>query len=187
MKKLLLSTICMVMCFTTYSQTEAEMKAWQENMTPGEHHKWLASMDGEWDATVTMWMDPSQPPNESRASTTNEMILGGLYQRSSHKGDMMGMPFIGESLTGYDNAKKKFLATWIDNFGSSIMFMEGQYNPKYDALTLEGNMMDPASGKDMHVKQVLTKTSEDSHNFVMYMVQDGVELKTMEIVYKRRK
>ncbi|PWI31629.1 hypothetical protein DI383_02875 [Flavobacteriaceae bacterium LYZ1037] len=156
-------------------------------MTPGEEHNWLASMDGEWDATVKMWMDPMQPPNVSKATTKNEMIMGGLYQRSSHSGNMMGMPFMGESITGYDKSQKKFLATWIDNFGSSIMFMEGQYNPETNSLTLEGNMIDPATGKNLHVREVFTKTSENTHSFIMYIIQEDEEIKNMEITYIRKK
>lgn len=185
--KNLITIISMVFCISVFSQTPEEMKAWQDNMTPSENHQWLASMNGEWDATVKMWMDPSQPPNVSQATTKNSMIMGGLYQRSEHSGTMMDMPFTGESITGYDNYKKKFLATWIDNFGSSIMFMEGQYNTKADALILEGNMMDPATGNDMHVKEVFTKLSEDSHKFEMFMVIDGKDIKNMEITYTRKK
>src|SRR5690606_39485806 len=87
MKNLVFTTVLFVFAFSVLAQTPEEMKAWQDNMTPGLEHQWLASMNGEWDATVTMWMDPSQPPNESKATTVNEMIMGGLYQRSSHTGD----------------------------------------------------------------------------------------------------
>ena len=185
MKKLILLSLGLLLSFTAFSQTPEEMKAWQENMTPGENHKWLASMNGDWDATVTMWMDPSQPPNISTATTKNDMIMGGLYQRSQHSGNMMGMPFMGESITGYDNAKKEFIATWIDNFGSSIMLLKGQLDK--DTLTLRGSMLDPASGKDMQVKEVFTKLSEDSHKFEMFMVVDGKDIKNMEINYTRKK
>ena len=187
MKKLLITTMCLLLGVSSFSQTPEEMKAWQDNMTPGENHQWLASMNGDWDAAVTMWMDPTQPPVVSQATTKNEMIMGGLYQRSQHSGTMMGMPFTGEAITAYDNGKQKFLATWIDNFGSSIMFLEGEYNTKGDALILEGKMMDPATGEDMHVKQVTEKTSGDSYVFTMYMVVDGKDMKNMEISYTRKK
>lgn len=187
MKKLIITSLCLLLAFTAFSQTPEQMKAWEENMTPGENHAWLAKMNGEWDATVTMWMDPSQPPNVTQATTTNEMLYGGLYQRSQHTGNMMGMPFKGEAITAYDNAKKEFLATWIDNFGSSIMMMKGNLNDKGNTLALEGKMMDPASGMDMHVKQVTELTSEDSYKFTMYMVVDGKDIKNMEIKYTRKK
>ncbi|RYH74087.1 DUF1579 domain-containing protein [Flavobacteriaceae bacterium 144Ye] len=186
MKKLLVSLTLLVFCVTGFAQTPEEMKAWQDNMTPGKYHKWLAAMNGEWNATVKMWMDPSQPPSESKATTTNEMIMNGLYQRSSHNGEMMGMPFMGESITGYDNAKKEFIATWIDNFGSSIMLMKGQLDEKTNTLILEGSMLDPASGQDMQVKEVFTVLSETSHKFEMFIVMGDQEMKSMEIVYTKK-
>lgn len=187
MKALLLTLSLLICCGTMYSQTPEEMKAWEASMTPGEQHQMLASMDGYWNAKVSMWMDPSQPPTVSDATTKNEMIMNGLYQRSSHTGDMMGMPFHGESITGYDNAKKKFVSTWIDNMGSGIMMMEGTYDAKSKKMTFTGHMTDPMTGKDMDIKQVMTLTSPDENTFEMFMVQDGKEIKNMEIVYTRTK
>lgn len=186
--KLFLFAFFGLLCFGNISaQTPEEMKAWEASMTPGEQHQWLASMSGDWDATVKMWMDPSQPAMESKATTKNEMIYNGLYQKSSHTGDMMGMPFLGESITGYDNVNKKFVATWIDNMGSGIMFMEGNIDDTTKNLILTGKMTDPTSGKSLDIKEVMKMVSEDSYVFEMYMVQDGVEMKTMEIVYTRAK
>lgn len=185
MKQFILKLVLVLFCMYGYSQTPEEMKAWQENMTPNAHHEWLASFNGEWQATIKMWMDPTQPATESKGTTTNTMIMNGLYQRSSHVGEMMGMPFSGEAITGYDNGKKQFVGTWIDNFGSGIMYMQGSYDKASNALTTEGTMMDPATGKDMKVRQVLTKVSDDLHIFEMFMDMNGTEVKSMEITYKR--
>lgn len=187
MKTLLLTLALLVCCGTLYSQTPEEMKAWEASMTPGEMHKMLAESDGTWNSKITMWMDPSQPPTESESTAVNEMILNGLYQRSTHTGNMMGMPFQGESITGYDNVKKKFFSTWIDNMGSGIMISEGTYDANSKKLTLTGTMTDPMTGKDMTVKNVTTFTSPDENTFEMYMVQEGNDIKTMEIVNTRIK
>ena len=185
MKTLILT---LLVCFNVmYSQTPEEMKAWEASMTPGEQHKMLASMDGSWNAKVTMWMDPSQPPTVSDATTKNEMIMNGLYQRSSHTGNMMGMPFHGESITGYDNTKKKFVNTWIDNMGSGIMMMEGTYDASSKKMTFIGKMTDPMTSNNLDIKQVMTLTSTDKNTFEMFIVQDGKEIKNMEIVYTRVK
>jgi hypothetical protein len=187
MKKLLFTLSLLLFYSFIFSQTPEEMKAWQDNMTPGEQHQWLASMDGEWNANIKMWMDPSQPATESVGTQKNEMIMNGLYQRGSHAGNMMGMPFQGESITGYDNFKKKFFSTWIDNMGSGIMMMEGTYDKTSKTLTLTGNMLDPMTGKSMDIKEVITYQSEDKNTFEMYMMMEGQEFKTMEIVYTRNK
>ena len=187
MKTLITALAILFCCSSGFSQTAEEMKAWEANMTKGKQHEWLAKMDGLWNAKVKMWMNPSQPADESDATTKNEMIMNGLYQRSSHTGHMMGMPFHGESIIGYDNFKKKFVATWIDNMGSGIMTLDGNLDEQGNSLILTGQMTDPANGKEVSIKEVLTITSKDKHVFDMYMVQDGKETKTMEIVYTRAK
>lgn len=186
MKKLLLVFTLVAFFANGFAQTPEEMKAWQDYMTPGKYHKWLATFDGVWKGDVKMWMDPTQDPQTSTMKTKNEMIMNGLYQKSTHSGEMMGMPFTGEGLVAYDNSKKKFVSTWIDSMGSGIMHMEGQVDDDDKVMTLVGPMADPMTGKDMTVKQVLTYISEDKHSFEMYMTMDGQEFKTMEIMYTRK-
>ena len=185
MKTLATTLLTLVLCVCSYAQTPEEMKAWQESMTPNEHHKWLASFDGEWIGEVKMWMDPSLPPSVSKIKTKNEMIMNGLYQRSTHSGEMMGQPFNGEGMMGFDNTKKKFVSTWIDNMGSGIMYMEGSMVEGEKILTTYGEMSDPMSGETINVKQVLKVIDDDTHIFEMYMIIGDNETKTMEIMYKR--
>src|SRR5690606_3129758 len=128
----------LLLSLVALAQTPEEMNAWEAYMTPSENHRWLASYDGEWAAKVKMWTNPKQPPTESTASSVNKMIYNGLYQHSAHQGEIMGMPFEGQSITAYDNAKKTFISTWIDNMGSGIMVMEGQYDPKTRTMELDG-------------------------------------------------
>ena len=186
MKRLIITTFCFLISITAFSQTPEEMEAWQAYMTPGENHKLLASVSGEWDAVVKMWMDPNGPPQESKATTKNHMIMDGLYQRSQHTGNMMGRPFNGESITAYDNNKKRFIATWIDNLGSGILIMEGTYDTKSNAITMQGDMIDPISGNEIPVRHVLTFNNENTHTIEMYMVMGDTEMKTMEITYTRK-
>ena len=99
------------------------MKAWMEYSTPGDPHKKLAAANGTWDAEVTSWMAMGAPPTVSKGSAVNRMVMDGRYQVSDFSGDMMGMPFNGLSTTAYDNYKKVFVSTWIDNMGTGIMMM----------------------------------------------------------------
>lgn len=186
MKKLLFPILILLVYSMSFAQTPEEMKAWQDNMTPGEHHKWLANFDGDWIGSTKMWMDPETPPMTNTMETKNEMVMNGLYQRSTHSGDMMGMPFKGEGLVGYDNAKKVFVTTWFDNMGSGITHMEGQRLDDSNVLETRGFMTDAMSGKQMELRQVLRYIDENSHVFEMYMTVDGQEMKTMEITYTRK-
>lgn len=157
-------------------------KAWEAYMTPGDMHKWMATADGKWEAELTFWMGPgAEPTPPSKASVQNKMILGGRYQESIYKGDMMGMAFEGHGILGYDNAKKKFINTWIDNTGTGVMYMEGPWDEDSKSMTLTGTMVDPVSGKEKNIRQVF-KTVDDSHQVMeMYDTRGGEEYKSMEI------
>ena len=130
------------------------MKNMMEYGTPGEPHKMLAKANGTWTGAVTMWMSPDSLPITSTMTMTNKMIMDGRYQVSEAKGDMMGMPFNGIGTTGYDNHKKVYVSTWIDNMGTGVMKMEGPWDEASKSMTLTGTMVNPTNGKDCEFKEV---------------------------------
>jgi Protein of unknown function (DUF1579) len=166
----------------------AQEKAWKEYMTPGTMQKMLAMYDGKWTAETTMWMDPKAPPTKSNGTCVNKMIMGGRYQESTFSGTMMNMPFEGKATTGYDNATKKFVSTWIDNMGTGIMYMEGAYDAKSKTMELYGKCTDPMTGNEMKTREVMTFTDANHQKMEMYMTMpDGSEMKNMEVNYTRAK
>src|SRR5215207_6026826 len=86
----------------------AEMEAMQKAASPGEPHKRLARMAGDWTMTNKMWMDPSQPPMESSGTMHADVIMGGRYVQSVWSGTFMGQPFEGRGMDGYDNLAKQY-------------------------------------------------------------------------------
>ncbi len=182
----ILFSILFVSSFNLFAQDQEMMKAWQEYMTPGEMHKMLANSVGEWNCTVSMWMDPSQPPNVSEGTAVSESLLDGRYFQTKFFGNFMGMPMNGISLDGYDNAKKKFFSTWIDNFGTGIMYLEGVYDPASKTTTYQGVMTNPL-GQEEKVKEIFKSIDNDHAMMEMFMVTDKGDVKTMEIKYSRKK
>ena len=50
------------------------------------------------------------------------------------------------------------------------------------------DMLDPLSGKMMHVRDVTTRVDKDHHTFEMFeSLPDGKERKSLEIHYTRKK
>lgn len=169
------------------AEEAAMMKKWEEYMTPGDIHTMMAKSNGEWNQDITMWMDPSAPPTKSKSTCTNTMILGGRYQQSVNKGNFEGMPFEGISTMGYDNAKKIFQSTWVDNMGTGIMYLEGKYDPNTKTITSTGKSVDPMTGKDMGVREVFTMIDDNNQTMTMYMTPEGgKEFKSMEIKFTRK-
>lgn len=167
------------------------MKNWQAYMTPGKEHEWLASSNGTWTTEATMWMEPGKPPITSTGTATNKMVLGNRYQQSNFKGTMMGMPFEGMSTMAYDNAKKVYISTWVDNMGTGMMVGEGPWDEATKSVTLKGKMVDPGAGtgQECDFREVFRVVDNDHQVMEMYCPDPatGKEFKTMEIKFTRKK
>ena len=163
-----------------------EEQAWMAYMTPGPMHKMLAASNGDWSEELTFWMTPGAPPIKAEAKCFNSMILGDRYQQSVTSGMMMGMSFEGHSLVGYDNVKKMYQSTWVDNMGTGIIFMEGKYDEKSNSITFAGNMIDPNTGKEEMARQIMKFIDEKTHMMEMYQTKDGKEFKSMEIKFTKK-
>jgi Protein of unknown function (DUF1579) len=172
----------------TMPDSATMMKNWQAYMTPGDMHKMLAKSDGEWNGDVTMWMYPGAPEQKSTSKAVNKMIMNGLYQEANHTGNMMGMPFNGKSIVGYDNHLNEFISTWIDNMGSGIMMMKGPWDDATKTINLKGKMIDAGTKAETAVRETFKIIDDNTQEMEMFvMTPDGKEFKTMNIKYTRKK
>ena len=171
------------------AQSQEEMKKWMDYMTPSDIHKEMAKWDGEWTEDIQTWMAPGAPPQSMQASCVNKMVMGGRYQEGKHTGNFMGMPFEGFSTTGYDNARKILVSSWVDNMGTGMMIGEGPWDEKTQTVTIKGTMMDPMTGKPCNFREIF-KVVDNEHQVLEMYAPDpatGKEFKTMEIRYTRNK
>ena len=171
---------------TTITETEEQPDP-TEYFFPGPMHKWLASFTGTWEADVISYMDPTKP-DTSKLIQTYSMILNGLYQEAKLTGSMMGMPFEGRSINGFDNAKKKFQTTWMDSFSSGFTYMNGDYDSSSKTMNLKGTQSNPSTGKDMGIREIMKIIDNDTYTLTMYGdAPGGKEIKFMEGTFKRKK
>lgn len=155
--------------------------------TPGESHALLASMAGSWRTSTRSYMAPGAPPVASEGSCEQRMILGGRYLHQEFKGDMMGTPFTGIGVTGFDNHTRKFVSTWMDSMGTGIYYFEGTLDADGRTMTQECRCDDPIKGP-MTLRSVTRILDEDTHEFEIYGTdRSGKEEKMMEMTYKRKR
>ena len=165
----------------------AEMEAMQKAMTPGEPHKHLARMVGDWTYSSKMWMDPSQPATESSGTMHGETILGGRFVQATWTGNFMGMSFEGRGTEGYDNVAKQYVSTWVDNMGTGILYSTGTCDEKGMKCSNKGDMMDPMTGKKSYMRSEVTWMDANTFKNEMYGPgPDGKEFKWMEMTVKRK-
>jgi len=163
------------------------MKKWMDYMTPGAMHEMMAKTVGEWTFVSKYWMDPSAPPTVSNGKSVNEMILGGRYLKSMNYSDVMGMPMEGLNILAYDKATNEFFSFWIDNMGTGMTMARGKYDEKTKLCSMKGTMVDPMTGKEMEYRQTMKFIDDDNQQMEMYMISDGKEIKSMEIMATRKK
>ena len=170
-------------------QKPPDMKAMMEKMekagTPGEPHKRLASMEGDWNTKTKSWAEPNKPPMETAGTCEQKMIMDGRFLKQKCKGEMMGKQFEGMGITGYDNETKKFTSTWMDNMSTTLHVMEGTATDA-NTVTQQGEFVCPMRGP-MKLRSVMKIVDNNTNIFEMYGTdKSGQEMKMMEITYTRK-
>lgn len=182
----------------TGQPSEAEMmKQMAELAKLNENHKLLGDLSGTWSFTVKSWMngDPSTKPSESKGVAVRKPMMDGRFyvmdvngkmQLPGPDGKMKDFNFKGMSVEGYDNVKKKFVGTWMDNMGTGMMSSEGTYDPATKSFNYTGQM-EMMPGMTQKIREVIKIVDKDHHTFEWYEDRGGKEAKTMEIAYTRSK
>jgi Protein of unknown function (DUF1579) len=169
------------------------MQEMMEMQKLNENHKLLADMVGTWNYNIKFWMDPSAKPQESKGTAVRKAMFGGRFfvedvsgkmQMPGPDGKPKDMDFKGMGIESYDNVKKKFVATWMDNMGTGIMVSEGTYDPATKTFTYTGEY-EEMPGMKKKFREVIKLVDKDHHNFEMYEDRGTGESKSVEIHYTR--
>lgn len=168
------------------AQTTAEdqgkiMEAYMKAGEVTEHHGYLKRFAGSWTAETKMWMAPGQPPTSGGGAIEGRLIMGGRFVALDFKGTMLGRPFEGFQLTGYDNMRKQYLTLWIDDTSTAFFELAGTRDPVKDILDQTGDWADPLGGATK-VRALVRFVGPDEYVFEQFMIMtDGQEFKSMEM------
>ena len=119
-----------------------------------ELHKRLASEAGTWDAEVRAWPGPNVAPSVSKAVERTRVLGKGLWLISDLEGKVMGRPYHGHRVVGYDAKKKRFVGTWVNTMSAGIVQLEGKWDAKTKARTMWLTMRHPLTRKPCKAKLV---------------------------------
>lgn len=193
---LTMTTMCIMLTVTPVLAKEKQhdkkmdpqemMEVWKKLGTPGEPHKLFASIAGSYTTHTKEWMEPGKPPVESDGTAESKMLLDGRFLYQEYHSQMMGQPFHGVGIDGYDNLTKKYVTAWIDSMGTGIFFMEGTASPDGKTITLHGSHPEPGGGKMTH-RAVWKIVDNNNQTFEMYGAHGKEkEMKFLEIVSTRK-
>jgi hypothetical protein len=165
------------------------MKAWQEAATPGAEHAMLKELVGKWQVTTKSWQSENAKPEVTTGTSTFKPVFGGRFIRQDFKGKMMGMPYEGTGMMGYNKVSKKFESSWYDSMSTAAMNFEGTFDQSSKTFTQSGEFECPMRKTTEKMRSELKMIDKDTVTFALYMpdMESGKEYKGMEQQYKRVK
>ena len=164
----------------------AMLEAYQKAGTPGAQHAAMAKTEGTYDLKIRTWNKPDAPPMEETGTATRKMMLEGRVMAEDMQSKMMGQPFTGHGMQGYDNVTGKWWSTWNDSMSTGLMVSEGSCDDA-GACTFTGSWNDPVTKGKVNARMTTRWTSPTVELFEMYTPgPDGKEMKMMEITYTKR-
>jgi hypothetical protein len=168
------------------AEEAAMMQAYQQAGTPGAPHAMLAKMAGDYDLSIRSWHAPGAPPTVETGTATRSMILGGRVMVEDLQSQMLGQPFTGHGMHGYDNVSGKHWSTWNDSMSTGLMVSQGDCTAE-GACTFTGGWNDPVTRKEINARMTTKWTNPNVELFEMFAPgPDGKEAKMMEITYTKR-
>ncbi len=164
---------------------EKMMKVYRKLGTPGAPHKKLTALAGTWSTKTKAWMEPGKPPVQASGTCEQRMLLDGRYLQQQYTGEMMGSPFTGINVIGYDNYTKKYVSIWIDSMSTGIYYFEGTGSGK--TITQQCSYDDPVRGP-MVWRSVTRIVDNNTLKYDMYLTpKRGKEEKMMEMTVTRKR
>jgi len=147
----------------------------------------LATLTGSWTTRTRTWAGPENLHTESMGTCEQKMLLGGRYLHQEYTSEMMGSPFTGINLLGYDNHTQKYVSIWIDSMSTGIYYFEGTASEDGRTISQESSYHDPVRGP-LQWRSVTRIVDDNTLVYEAYITpKGGREEKMMEMTVTRKK
>lgn len=136
---------------------------------PGKEHAELAATAGTFDVEASM--DMGEGPAKSALKSERTAICGGRFVLERDSGTMMGMPFEGCGITGFDNRTQEYMTVWMDSMGTYMMSARGKKDPKTGWVEMRGTVTDSITPDG---RPWMIRTKYESANKFMSELWDSI-------------
>ena len=166
------------------------MELWKKYTSPGENHKHIEYFVGEWESIIKTWPEPGKGPKVRTQEIKVEPFFEGRFTKAHIKTDAsdIGMLFETIVINGYDNYKQEFFSLTLSKQRTDYFVTCGKLDKtgKIRAdIAVRTNVL---TGEQYRMKAVTTIINRDKYLYESYRIDPGGnEIKTMEIIYTRKK
>lgn len=156
---------------------------------PGPDHAKLQPLVGSWDYTCKFWLEPGKTALESKGTIERRWVLGGRFLEEKVVGtNFDGKPgFEGLGLLGYDSGLRKFTLTWISSMTTGVCSGLGVVDVSGTLFTYHTEAFCPLEKTIVKGRDELRIENSDRIVMESYRIENGKEIKVMEIVSVRHK
>ena len=154
-------------------------------MTPGEEHAKLAAHAGSWNVRTKMFMTVDAEAVEMDATADSEMVLGGRFLVEEYHGTLMGEPFDGLLIVGFNKLTTEYFSVWMDTWGTAFHTARGSENGD-GAIAMAGKIHDVLTPEGRTYRHVLREAGSGYVVELYDTLPDGTEWMVMEMTYTRR-
>ena len=166
-----------------------DLKKIAEAATPGAEHAKLQPLVGTFSYTCKLWMAPGQPPVETTGTIERKWILDRRFVEETFKGtglDGKEGGFEARGLLGYDNVLKHYTYTFACNMGTGVSSGTGTADSSRQ-FTFKSTCSCPVEQKLITGRDVIRVESDDKIVMESFLLQNGKEIKIMELAATRKK
>ena len=184
MRKIVLLTL-VALSNAAFGQDDM-MKMMEAAAKPGEVHKLIGKMAGDW--TVEVEFKMGEMEGKSSAECHAEWILDGRFLSKKYSSEMMGQPFTVLQTIGYDNLRKEVFEWQIESNNTGRLETKGKVAGDQKSITCTGDSMDPMTMKPAKLKTVTKFVDDDTYVIEWWMkVGEAEETKQVTLTHKRKK
>lgn len=169
-------------------QGDSTMEALLNYSRPGNYHNLLGQLAGSWnfkDAKLAFVKGTlvRKPIYDGRFYTVE--ITGGKLQVPVADGKMKEELYQSMQLEGYDNPRKEFITTVVNNhIGSDVQYEIGKYDAVAHTFTYYWDS-ELLPGKKVKNKRILKVVDNDHYVEAFFEEREGKEVKVRELDYER--
>jgi hypothetical protein len=136
---LMLCTTNITLAHAQTSQAKDGMPASARLAMPGEKHKWLEPLVGNWNVEMKVWpASGAKPIVSTELKVARQWILGGRYLREELTGSFAGNPSNRIAILSFNNLDDRFELVTIDTFEPGQMWYRSMVAGSPSRIALQG-------------------------------------------------
>ncbi|MFI6027955.1 DUF1579 family protein [Amycolatopsis magusensis] len=159
-----------------------EMPLMIRNGMPGEEHRWLDALTGDWNVEMSLFLAGGTPekPHMGQNVVSHRRWLdktGRRFLQEDIEGTMLGQPYYRLGVLGYSTMDKMFEFTTFDQLNANAMSYRGPGDQRRISMTGtftdQGVLGDTSAGRTIPMRTEIRFETADRNVYDIYFTPPG--------------